>query len=310
MAVKYAKAMYRPLGEQTQPKMKAHNIICLHTMVGPLTSSDRMFHDNGFTGTESHFGVGGKWGDGRDGEVLQWQDLDHTADANLEGAPEVISIETGDNFPKLARDIEPWTEKQMTALAELVAWLCRKYDIPCKLIPDTKPGRRGIGYHRLGVQHSGGTHPAGFLQPGGRKWSTSVGKECPGQARIDQMPELIRRAAALLQPKEEDPMAGITLDQIKAVVRDAVPTVEEIAAQVIVQLATTPIAVNKPSQSEIDAAKLAGKPVPTGSAAPAAWFLQNIEADGDNATAEILAKLDEVLDAVKGLSAALVGPPK
>ena len=55
----------------------------------------------GYQGTESHFGVGGRWGGdakaGLDGTVWQWQDLLYTADANLDGAWDVISIETADN---------------------------------------------------------------------------------------------------------------------------------------------------------------------------------------------------------------------
>jgi N-acetylmuramoyl-L-alanine amidase len=120
---RYSKATWRPLGEQTQPRMKRHDIICLHTMVGTLTGTDRMFKNNGYSGTESHFGIGGKWGDGRDGEVLQWQDTEFQADANLDGNHRIISIETGDNFPKKAADIEPWTPKQLEALAQLIAYL-------------------------------------------------------------------------------------------------------------------------------------------------------------------------------------------
>lgn len=105
--------------------------------------------------------------------------------------------------------------------------------------------------------------------------------------------------------QEDDPMAGITLDQIKAAIREAVPTTEEIAAQVITDLTSKPIAINKPSDSELAAAKAAGKPVPVGSAAPLAWFVQNIEQDGDNAAAAILGKLEELLTAVRELAAAI-----
>lgn len=307
----YPGAVFKPLGPQTQPKMRAHDVICLHTMVGNLTSTGRMFGERGYTGTESHFGVGGPWGDDHDGEVWQWQDTEFSADANLEGRDNVLSIETGDNAPHLARDIRPWTPAQCEAISRLIAYLCKRYDIPCRLIPDTKPGRRGIGYHRQGVQHSGGGHPAGWLQPGGRRWSKSTGKECPGEARIKQVPGVIERAAALLrpEPEETDPMAGITLADIKKAIADAVPTTEEVAAEVIRQLQTVPVAINKPSDSEIADAKAAGKPVPVGSPAPAAWFWQNIEADGDNAAAAILGKLDQLLDATRALAEAVGSRP-
>jgi hypothetical protein len=195
----YPRATYRPLERaQHQPKMVRHDIVCLHTMVGNLTSTDRMFHQNGWTGTESHFGIGGPWGDHRDGEIVQWQDTEFTADANLDGNRRIISIETGDNAPKRAADIAPWTDRQLSAIVDVTVWACKTYNIPAVLVPDSGPGRRGIAYHRLGVQHSGGTHPAGFLQPGGERWSTSVGKECPGPARIAQIPGIVAKVRAIM----------------------------------------------------------------------------------------------------------------
>lgn len=198
---KYPDAAWRPLAAGHQLVMDRHDIICLHTMVGTLTGTDGMFHANGWSGTESHFGVGGPWGDKRDGQIYQWGDTAYRADANLDGNRRVISIETGDNAPQSAADILPWSEKQLTAIVGLVAWLCKTHDIPAVLVPDSGPGRRGIAYHRQGVQHSGGTHPVGFLQPGCERWSTSVGKECPGPARIAQMPEILSRVQAELKPR-------------------------------------------------------------------------------------------------------------
>lgn len=185
------------LGSQTEPLMRSHDIICYHTMVGYLFSTDNYFRKTngaGFSGTESHFGVGGKWGSdairGLDGKIWQWQDLRYQADANLDGGHRVISIETADNAPKYAKDIEPWTPKQLEANIRLGVDLCRKYNIPAVLIPDTKPGRRGIGYHQQGVDP--------YRVSGGEKWSNSYGKECPTKRRIDQLkniviPEIARR---------------------------------------------------------------------------------------------------------------------
>jgi hypothetical protein len=220
----YPGVQYRPLAaRQTQPRMTAHDIVCLHTMVGTLTSTDRMFKANGWRGTESHFGIGGKWGDGLDGVVYQWQDTDFSADANLEGNHRVISIETGDNFPRLAADIEPWTAKQLDAIVAVTAWACRKYNIPPVLIPDSKPGRRGIGYHRLGVQHHPDGHPAGWLQPGGERWSEREGKECPTRRRIEQIPEIVARVKIALSSKttqREDEMSNPFMEDHKLTAAD------------------------------------------------------------------------------------------
>lgn len=210
MPTLYPEAKYRPLAQtQGQSRMAKHDIVCLHTMVGYLTSTDAMFKKNGWGGTESHFGIGGKWGGdkaaGLDGKVYQWQDTEFRADANLNGNSRIISIETADNAPKLPSNIEPWTPAQLDALVKLIAWACKKYDIPAVLIPDSKPGRRGIGYHRQGCQHSSGIGKVpGFLVVGGEKWSTSIGKECPGTQRIAQIPEIISRVKDLMVGKSSE----------------------------------------------------------------------------------------------------------
>lgn len=202
MATTFPKlAQYRPLERaQGQARMTRHDIICLHTMVGYLTSTDAMFKQGGWTGTESHFGVGGKWGPdkdaGLDGVIYQWQDTDFRADANLEGNRRLISIETADNAPRLARDIEPWTDKQCIAIIRLVAQLCRTYSIPAVLVPDSKPGRRGIGWHRLGIDP--------WRVAGGEVWSKARGKECPGDARIKQIKDVIL-------PGVKAELAGVTI---------------------------------------------------------------------------------------------------
>ena len=232
---RYPGAVFKPLGPQKQPWMRGHDVICLHTMVGYLSSTDRYFavaNGVGYVGTESHYGVGGIWGGdvkmGLDGAVWQWQDLEHSADANLDGWATVISIETADNA---ARPIQPWTPKQCEALAQLLAWLslpsshagcsaswtCHQVGIPLDLIPDTKPGRRGVGYHAQGV--------VGNTVAGGVLWSPSRGKDCPTAARIAQIPDIIARARAIVAGTpttqlEEDIMA--TLDELRALLRQEI----------------------------------------------------------------------------------------
>ncbi len=214
----YPGASWRPLGAQTQPRMSSHEVVCLHTCVGFLASTDAMFRDQGFGGTESHFGVGGKWGSdagqGLDGAVWQWQDLDFTADANLEGNPRVISIETADNAPQLPGDIEAWTPAQVDAIVDLVAWLCRTYAIPARLIADTVPGTKGIGYHAQGT--------AATLPAGAERWSTTVGKPCPTARRIAQITaEIIPRVQQALDQEADDmtPAQAATLDRIEALLK-------------------------------------------------------------------------------------------
>lgn len=207
-------AAWRPLGPQTEPRLGKANIVCLHTMVGYLKSTEDMFEQDGYSGVESHFGVGGKWGPdasaGLDGVVYQWQDTDYQADANgPDGNDYVISIETADNAPADADDLAPWTERQLDAIVELVTWCCQVHDIPATLIPDTKPGRRGIGYHRQGCDP--------FRADGGDLWSSAYGKVCPGDQRVNQVKNIIipRVQAELAGDHEDEEDNGMWLAHIQ-----------------------------------------------------------------------------------------------
>ena len=190
----YPHAQWRPLADQQPARMTRHDLVILHTMVGSLWGTDAYFRQGGYGGTESHFGVGG------DGTVLQWTDLDCRADANYEANHRAISIETadkGEDFPAWSgSNVPAWTPQQVEAIARIVAWCCARYDIPCVLVPDSRPGRRGIGYHRQGIDP--------WRVSGGEQWSTSAGKVCPGNRRIAQVPAVIDRARAILAGEDDD----------------------------------------------------------------------------------------------------------
>jgi len=231
-APRYPPGSWRPLGEQTQPPMRSHDIICLHTMVGSLHGTDDMFQGAGYGGTESHFGVG------HDGETLQWQDITHTADANLDGNHRILSIETADFGPGFAAwntkdgsQVPAWTDAQLERLAHLLAWLssrethaqcpatwdCHRTGIPLETVPDSKPGRRGVGWHRLGVE-SDPPDRSGFRVAGGERWSSADGKVCPGDRRIAQIRAVIARARVIAgdpnaqrTPPQEDDMPMFTV---------------------------------------------------------------------------------------------------
>jgi hypothetical protein len=204
--LKYPGATWEPLGPQTQRAMTAHDVLCFHTMVGSLAGTSSMFHRDGYGGTESHLGVG------EHGETEQWQDGMYAADANLEGWGRVFSIETADyggGFGKWntnnADNVPSWTAAQLDRLVDITVWFCRpethsrcpstwrcrREGVPCVLIPDTKRGRRGIGYHRQGCDP--------WRVDGGERWSKAYGKGCPGPKRIEQLIEIvIPRAQRLL----------------------------------------------------------------------------------------------------------------
>jgi len=185
----YPKAKFHPLGFQTQPRMSAKNRIILHTMGGgTLESTDREFRLNGYKGLESHFGVGA------DGEVIQWQDTNFTADANSDANTNSWSIETEDGgraFPAWSGDHVPaWLKAQADSIIDLVAWLCKLGDIPVVHLPDSKAGRRGIAGHRQGINSSPPGQP-GYRKPGTETWSQVLGKICPGDRRYAQIDSTI-----------------------------------------------------------------------------------------------------------------------
>lgn len=224
----YSSAWRRPLGPQTQPRMRAHNIVCLHTIVGPGTAAWATFAPGGYDGVESHLMVDGPWRGGADGRVEQFQDMTHTADANLDGKWDVLSIETADDGTP---EDTPWSDAQCESLARVLSeicdaafhkdcpadWACHREGIPLALIPDTLPGRRGVGFHRQGVPRGAWSEGGGWLVRGGVQWSQAQGKTCPGGARIDQIPGIIARAIDI---RDGDDMP--TLDEIRSIVREEV----------------------------------------------------------------------------------------
>jgi hypothetical protein len=178
------------------------DIISLHTMVMSLPACDAMWRRTGYTASHSHFGIGGN------GECWQWQDTAYRAAANYNGNHHIISVETADRgvpFPDWnindGSAVPAWTPAQCETLAQLIAAMCKAHNIPCEIIPDSKPGRRGIGWHRLGVP--------GYMVAGGEQWSTAQGKVCPGSRRIAQIPGIVARARQILNPPtvQEDDVA-------------------------------------------------------------------------------------------------------
>ena len=178
MQLWYPGAAKKPLGPQTEPGIGVPRILLFHTMDGFLAGTDSMFRAGGYSGTESHFGVGGSWDKGDlDGVVWQWQDLSHGADAQFAGNAYATSVETSDG----AHDGVPWRAKQLAALIDLATWWCRQTGNPARLV--AAPGEHGFGYHsQFGV------------------WNRNA-HDCPGTARVHQLtsviiPEVARRLTA------------------------------------------------------------------------------------------------------------------
>lgn len=213
-------ASWRPLPTYGTP-MARFDIVCVHTMVGSLAGTDAYFRGHSPGGTNSHFGTGS------DGTIWQWVDTAHRSAANLNGNHHIISIENADygvGFPKWNTNdggaVPAFTDAQVEANAKILAWAHKTYGIPLELIPDSKPGRRGIGYHRQGVP--------GYMVSGGERWSNAVGKVCPGNRRIAQIPQIIARAKQIaggaapvevdvpLSAAEKNEIADLTVKKLLA----------------------------------------------------------------------------------------------
>ena len=166
------------LGEHS-PKtpMSRYDIVCIHTIVGyaPAHAAHFSTHD--------------------DGRIGQSRDTKYRSAANLEGNHRVIAIENEDG----AKDV-PLTDKQIDACAKILAWAHKTHGVPLQLCPNSKPGSRGLAYHRQGVDGNFGGYKYPGRVSGGEKWSTSFGKVCPRDKRIAQLPEILRRAKLIVNP--------------------------------------------------------------------------------------------------------------
>ena len=183
-------AVWRPIDSayRSESALDA-DILCLHTIVGGGQGTWNYFNTGaGGRHVWSHLLVDGKWSSADvDGRITQCGDTAYRAAANLNGNPYIISVETADNA---ARPIAPWTPAQEAAIISIMVWAHRAHGIPLVLVPDSKRGRRGIAYHKLGCDP--------FRAAGADLWSSAYGKDCPTDARYSRIPALIARAVAIV----------------------------------------------------------------------------------------------------------------
>jgi hypothetical protein len=122
----------------------------------------------------------------RDGTIEQYIDLDKISWANGAGNPRSITVETQ------GMGKGSWTSEQCVSLAHIARFVNGHYNLPLKLMKDSKPSTHGVGYHRLGVNP--------YRVSGGEVWSKSYGKVCPGDSRVDQIPGIIQAALGSVAP--------------------------------------------------------------------------------------------------------------
>jgi hypothetical protein len=182
---------WKPIASRSSSALTP-DLLGLHTIVGGAAGTWDYFNTGaGGRGVYSHFLVHGKWSSrDTDGAVWQCQDTAYRAAANLDGNWRIISVETADNAPQYPEDIAAWTPAQEDSIVDLMVWAHRTHGIPLVLVPDSKPGRRGICYHRQGCDP--------FRAAGGELWSAAYGKSCPTDRRIARLPALIERARSIV----------------------------------------------------------------------------------------------------------------
>lgn len=84
---------------------------------------------------------------------------------------------------------EPWSDNQLESGAIIYAHLMETEGAPARLMANSLPSERGLGWHKLGVRP--------WVVPGGEVWSSAYGKICPGRKKIEQMQLILDRAVEI-----------------------------------------------------------------------------------------------------------------
>lgn len=191
---RYPGAVWRPVASKGRKALTEYNRVNFHVAVSEASSLWDYF--NKTSSPDSHFYVR------RDGSTEQYVDTSQRAFADYEGNDATISIETqgGVNNP----NGEPWTDAQRETLAQIYAWAVQTHGIAVAQASSSHKdsSSRGMSWHRLGIDGNFPALPdirAGRNQRGGgMRWSTSSGKACPGDAKIQSVPGIFARAQEIL----------------------------------------------------------------------------------------------------------------
>ena len=135
----------------------------------------------------------------RDGRIYQYIDTDLQAWANGAANASAISVETQGGVVNAQG--EPWSVAQVKSLAAIARWANQTEGIPLRLMQNSRPEEKGLGWHRLGCDP--------WRVAGGELWSSARGKICPGDAKIAQMPDVLRQALNGAQPEDDVTPADI-----------------------------------------------------------------------------------------------------
>lgn len=164
-----------------QVRIKRYRRVNFHVAV---SNSDSIYHIFARSRSAcSHFYVN------RKGEIEQYIDTKYRSASDRDGNDSTISVETEGGVSNV--NGETWSSDQVKALIRLWAWLRDTHDITNQVAKNTytNANSSGLSWHRLGVQGNFEGRP-GILSVhyGAILYSGSFGKECPGDAKILQIP--------------------------------------------------------------------------------------------------------------------------
>ena len=126
------------------------------------------------------------------GGVEQYVDLRKGSWTSGAACSSTIGVETA------GKGVEPWTKPQLESIIRFQVWCHHVFDVVNRLMESSAANESGIGWHRLGIRGNFPQLPsilAGLIQRGkGEEWasSSSFGKVCPGDKRIEQMPYILK----------------------------------------------------------------------------------------------------------------------
>lgn len=171
-------------GEHGSALMSRYDIVCVHTIVGYAPAH------------AAHFSTKA------DGTIYQSRDTRYKSAANLDGNHRVIAIENEDHGSAFGswntsdgHAVPALTPAQVEANARILRWAHDTHGVPLQLCPDSRPTSRGLAYHRQGIDGNFASYAYPGRVSGGEVWTKSYGKVCPGDRKIAQLPEILRRAS-------------------------------------------------------------------------------------------------------------------
>lgn len=188
----YPKAKKELISKWNQNRMTRYRRVNLHVAVSERQSIKDLF--TGGANACSHFYVA------KDGTVYQYIDTRYMSASDRSGNDSTISVETAGGLgSSRVINAEKWTAAQMISLAELWAWCRDTHGIKNQVAKNTQTNENseGLSWHRLGIQ--GNFKGRGEIletsyRPGGILYSGAFGKECPGDAKILQIPTIFKNA--------------------------------------------------------------------------------------------------------------------